>query len=159
MADSEGGRWTVFQRRMDGTVNFYRGWDQYKTGFGSPAGEYWLGLEKIHQLTLNRQSELLVQMEDFEGKKVFARYSSFSARLGVRGIPTDCFWIHLWRSRRLLTRRHNGQKFSTFDNDQDTLPLNCARSFLGRVPVQRLSSYKSKWRLSLGADSTLYALE
>ncbi|PWS22681.1 hypothetical protein DKP78_17090, partial [Enterococcus faecium] len=26
------GRWTVIQRRMDGTVNFYRPWDQYKRG-------------------------------------------------------------------------------------------------------------------------------
>ncbi|XP_026206509.1 microfibril-associated glycoprotein 4-like [Anabas testudineus] len=33
----------VFQRRMDGTVNFYRPWDYYKFGFGDPAGEYWLG--------------------------------------------------------------------------------------------------------------------
>lgn len=34
----------VFQRRMDGTVNFYRGWEQYKNGFGHAAGEYWLGM-------------------------------------------------------------------------------------------------------------------
>lgn len=33
----------VIQRRMDGTVNFYRPWDQYKMGFGDAAGEYWLG--------------------------------------------------------------------------------------------------------------------
>ncbi|KAG9330912.1 hypothetical protein JZ751_021631, partial [Albula glossodonta] len=40
--DNDGGKWTVIQRRMDGTVNFYRPWDQYKKGFGNPAGEYWL---------------------------------------------------------------------------------------------------------------------
>eukprot|EP00064_Thunnus_orientalis_P022738 superscaffoldBa00007942_g22954 len=75
--DSDGGRWTVFQRRMDGSVNFYRSWDQYKKGFGSAAGEYWLGLENLFYLTQNK-SELLVDMEDFSGNKVFARYSSFS---------------------------------------------------------------------------------
>lgn len=36
------------------------------------------GLDNIHQLTHQRKSELLVDMEDFTGKKVFARYSSFS---------------------------------------------------------------------------------
>ncbi|XP_045898411.1 microfibril-associated glycoprotein 4-like, partial [Micropterus dolomieu] len=76
--DSLGGRWTVFQRRMDGTVNFYRGWDQYKMGFGSAAGEYWLGLEPLFHLTLRKKYELLVDMEDFSGNKTFARYSSFS---------------------------------------------------------------------------------
>ncbi|KAE8283775.1 Microfibril-associated glycoprotein 4 Precursor [Larimichthys crocea] len=39
----------VFQRRMDGTLNFYRPWHQYKMGFGRAAGEYWLGDSmKVH---------------------------------------------------------------------------------------------------------------
>ncbi|KAJ8384659.1 hypothetical protein AAFF_G00199910 [Aldrovandia affinis] len=76
--DTDGGKWTVIQRRMDGTVNFYRGWDQYKSGFGNAAGEYWLGLETLHLLTLRKKYELRVDMEDFEGGEVHSQYSSFS---------------------------------------------------------------------------------
>ncbi|XP_063072888.1 microfibril-associated glycoprotein 4-like [Engraulis encrasicolus] len=76
--DTEGGGWIVFQRRMDGTVNFYRGWEEYKNGFGHAAGEYWLGLETMHLLTLKKKYELRVDMEDFDGVKVFANYSSFA---------------------------------------------------------------------------------
>lgn len=43
--------WTVVQRRTNGTVDFYRGWDDYRNGFGDLRGEFWLGNEKIHQLT------------------------------------------------------------------------------------------------------------
>ncbi|XP_032440070.1 microfibril-associated glycoprotein 4-like [Xiphophorus hellerii] len=74
---SEGGRWTLFQRRMDGSVNFYRNWAEYKRGFGNAAGEYWLGLDNIHELTRDQNYELMVDMEDFEGNKKFALYSSF----------------------------------------------------------------------------------
>ena len=71
-----GGGWTVFQKRLDGSVDFYRGWDGYKRGFGNLSGEFWLGLDKIHRLT-KEQSRLRVDLEDFNGNTAYAEYSLF----------------------------------------------------------------------------------
>ena len=51
-------QYTVFQRRMDGSENFTRGWADYVLGFSSVWGEQWLGLEKIHCLTIQELPEL-----------------------------------------------------------------------------------------------------
>ncbi|XP_018428166.1 PREDICTED: microfibril-associated glycoprotein 4-like [Nanorana parkeri] len=41
------GTWTVFQKRFDGKVNFYRGLKEYKAGFGRVDGEYWLAGDSL----------------------------------------------------------------------------------------------------------------
>ena len=73
-----GGGWTVFQKRFDGSVDFYHGWDDYKQGFGNLNGEFWLGLDKIHRLTVSSSNRLRVDLEDKKGKRTVANYSSFS---------------------------------------------------------------------------------
>ena len=55
---------TVFQKRLDGSVNFFGGWTEYKNGFGHLKGEYWLGLDKIHRLTQAQRNQLRVDFED-----------------------------------------------------------------------------------------------
>ncbi|XP_062397737.1 microfibril-associated glycoprotein 4-like [Sardina pilchardus] len=128
--DTDGGGWTVFQRRLDGSVNFYRPWDHYKKGFGNQDGEYWLGLDNIVLLTMRKRNELRVDMEDWDGGKVYAQYTSISVdpetfgytlRLGsfIDGGAGDSLGPH------------NGMKFSTFDKDQDGRADNCAKAYLG----------------------------
>ncbi|XP_052813147.1 semaphorin-5A-like [Mya arenaria] len=41
--DTDGGGWTVFQRRFDGSIEFNRSFVEYEQGFGSLDGEFWMG--------------------------------------------------------------------------------------------------------------------
>uniref|UniRef100_A0AAZ1XK56 Fibrinogen C-terminal domain-containing protein n=1 Tax=Oreochromis aureus TaxID=47969 RepID=A0AAZ1XK56_OREAU len=147
----------VFQRRTDGSVNFYRPWSQYKMGFGNPAREYWLGLERLFHLTLRKRYELLVDMEDFSGNKAFARYSSFSIdpesygyRLHVSGFINGGAGDSL--------SAHNGQKFSTFDKDQDSSDANCAKSFQGAFWYNNCHEANPNGVYRWGADGTIFAV-
>ena len=74
----DGGGWTVFQRRVNNTVreDFYRNWTEYQGGFGDPSGEFWLGLDVLHQLTTTEQ-ELRVDLDDYEGGHRWAKYGTF----------------------------------------------------------------------------------
>lgn len=74
---TSGGGWTVFQKRLDGSADFYRTWDSYKYGFGNTNREFWLGLESIRRLTNSEGYELRIDLEDFSGNTVYAEYTWF----------------------------------------------------------------------------------
>ena len=74
-----GEAWVVIQRRLNGSVDFYRDWEDYKRGFGDLSGEFWLGLEKIHRLTSSKsQQRLRVEMEDFTGFSCYVEFDNFT---------------------------------------------------------------------------------
>ncbi|GFO47853.1 fibrinogen c domain-containing protein 1 [Plakobranchus ocellatus] len=74
---TDGGGWIVIQRRTTGSLNFFRGWEDYKKGFGSLDGDFWLGNEKIHSLTGRGGFELRVDLR-YNGNSAFAHYEDFS---------------------------------------------------------------------------------
>ncbi|XP_072289859.1 angiopoietin-related protein 2b [Eucyclogobius newberryi] len=118
------GGWTVIQRRSDGSVNFFRNWETYKQGFGNIDSEYWLGLENIYWLTNQGNYKLLVTLEDWSGRKVFAEYASFRVEN-----EADFYKLRIGRyhgnAGDSLTW-HNGKQFTTLDRDHDTYTGNCA---------------------------------
>ena len=120
----------MFQRRQDGSVDFYRGWTDYKAGFGQLTSEFWLGNDKIHRLTASRPSSLRVELEDWNGGKAYAKYGKFNIgdeqaqyRLEVgsySGTAGDSL------------AHHNNMAFTTKDRDNDIWgSANCAVTYTG----------------------------
>ncbi|XP_028255787.1 microfibril-associated glycoprotein 4-like [Parambassis ranga] len=128
--DTDGGGWTVFQRRLDGTESFFRPWAHYKTGFGNVAGEYWLGLENIFLLSARKKNELRVDMEDWEGGRASAQYASFSIESENTGYQLNLGSFTGGAAGDSLSN-HNSMKFTTYDKDHDEWDKNCAQHFLG----------------------------
>ena len=87
---TDGGKWTVFQRRQDATVNFTRQWRDYKKGFGDVNGNFWLGLDIIHLLTKSGQHELRVDIIDAYNNAVYAKYEKFKV-----ASESDAYRLHI----------------------------------------------------------------
>ncbi|KGL76359.1 Tenascin-N, partial [Tinamus guttatus] len=126
---TDGGGWTVFQRRSSGELDFYKRWKDYVEGFGDPAGEFWLGLDKLHNLTSSPiHYELRVDLRT-PNESAYAVYDFFQVassrdryKLSVgnyRGNAGDAMTYH------------HGWKFTTWDRDNDVALSNCALTHRG----------------------------
>ncbi|XP_053674427.1 protein scabrous [Anopheles nili] len=123
------GEWTTVQRRQDGTVDFNRSWEEYAQGFGTPAGEFWIGNQALHHLTQDNCSRLRIVMQDIYDNTWFADYASF--RIGSRdagfrlelggyaGNASDAF------------EYQNHMQFSAIDVDRDISNTHCAGNYEG----------------------------
>ena len=99
----------VFQRRQDGSVDFYRNWTEYASGFGDVEGEFWLGNENIHSLTTQagKTYELRVDLDDGTETRL-AVYDSFY----IAG-PDDNYRLHLGQYNP-LSNAGKGYSFCCF---------------------------------------------
>ncbi|XP_075034942.1 microfibril-associated glycoprotein 4-like [Mixophyes fleayi] len=127
--------WTVFQKRLDGLVDFQKSWQDYVNGFGNADGEYWLGLQNIYRLTMHSAYELMVELEDFDGHRVSARYMNFSLSSHALNPESDGYKLYVGactdEGAGDALGSHAGHKFSTFDKDQDEDFQHCAEYWGG----------------------------
>ncbi|XP_053260465.1 fibrinogen-like protein 1 isoform X3 [Podarcis raffonei] len=135
---SEGGGWTVFQRRSDGSQNFDRDWAEYEQGFGdfaSPDGEYWLGNKNLHYLTSQGNYTLKIDLSDFMDEQRFAQYENFKVGDEQSSYKMNCGQYSGTAGDSLTGgfhpevkwwANHQGMKFSTKDRDNDNYEENCA---------------------------------
>lgn len=67
----------MVQRRQDGSVDFYRNWNEYKHGFGFQRREFWIGNRQLAYLTNQGNYELRIDMNNQNGETYFAKYDLF----------------------------------------------------------------------------------
>ncbi|KVP96665.1 hypothetical protein WJ97_12340 [Burkholderia ubonensis] len=133
---TDGGGWTVFQRRWNGTVDFYRTWAEYAAGFGTTT-EYWLGNDRIAAMTATGSHSMRIDMMRTNGQTAYAQYTAFKIspasdkyRLAVAltfvgGTAGDSL-------TNGTSQLHNGMPFSTKDVDNDNVATaSCAQVYKG----------------------------
>lgn len=129
--ETRGGGWLIFMRRLDGSVDFFRAWQQYKKGFGDLQGEFFLGLDKLHAITNDEPQELLVLLEDFQGIVAYERYEKFGIGDELDRYKLDTLGRASGTAGDSLSY-HHGMPFTTFDrvHSGDTY-YHCARRLHG----------------------------
>ncbi|XP_049288334.1 fibrinogen-like protein 1 [Anopheles funestus] len=119
--------WTVIQNRFDGSETFFRPFKHYQLGFGYYGyGEYWLGLENIFTMMSGRDYELLILMEDFDGKFAYAKYKYFRIEGEKDDYKLAKLHGYVGNAGNSL-QESEGMKFSTYDRDNDKSSQNCAQ--------------------------------
>ncbi|NXO87720.1 FGL1 protein, partial [Sitta europaea] len=137
---SDGGGWTVIQRRSNGKENFNRRkWDDYKLGFGKFQGkndEYWLGNDHIHDLLSRGENSLKIDLMDWHGERRYAIYENFQL---ANEQDNYRLWFGTYSGNAgdalsggsnfedQWSASHRGMQFTTSDKDHDQfLAGNCA---------------------------------
>uniref|UniRef100_A0A1I8MQJ2 Fibrinogen C-terminal domain-containing protein n=1 Tax=Musca domestica TaxID=7370 RepID=A0A1I8MQJ2_MUSDO len=109
--------WMTISRRLDGSVAFDLGWEDYKTGFGNPNGEFFLGLEKLHALTTyGATQELLVVLKDHQNQTRYAKYDIFRVGSELENYAILELGYYSGDAGDSL-RYHAGASFVTKDNN------------------------------------------
>ncbi|CAO2578347.1 Angpt4 [Lemmus lemmus] len=128
--ETDGGGWTLIQRRQDGSISFQRTWEEYKEGFGNVAREHWLGNEAVHCITSRTAYLLRVELRDWEGHQTSIQYEHFQL-----GSERQQYSLSVNASSNSSGFKNSlapqGTKFSTRDMDNDNCMCKCAQMLSG----------------------------
>ena len=124
--ETDGGKWLVIQRRINGSVNFYRNWTDYVSGFGDLEGEFWYGLETIYCLTTREDVELRIELGNGTKPSIVWTYQLFK----VGGAETN-YQLTIGQGQGVGSTHdamadHNGMSFSTPGHENNPHGINCA---------------------------------
>ncbi|XP_078340800.1 ficolin-2-like [Crassostrea virginica] len=127
---TDGGGWTVIQRRFDGSTDFQsKSWQNFAEGFGNPGHEYWIGNDAIHDLTKNGKAILRIDLKRFKGNQGHAMYSTFKVGSKSEKYVLTVGGFKGSKGMKDSLAYHNGAMFSTKDSDNDLGSSNCAASY------------------------------
>ncbi|XP_071166819.1 fibrinogen C domain-containing protein 1-like [Mytilus edulis] len=127
--DNVGGGCKVFQQRLNGEVDFYRGWNDYKYGFETLDGEHWLGNKNLNILTTQDKYELLITMQDFTNHTRYAKYANF--KIEKEELKFKMTMADYTGNVGDSLSGHNGKNLTTKDQDNDQNESNCATVYKG----------------------------
>ena len=123
----------TIQRRISNSVDFDRDWDDYVNGFGEAEGNYWMGLEEIHQLTTTHVVNLYIDIKTFVGEPFTLELETFLVD-DAESNYAMYFTGYSHSSDRvrdsLFPSSYNGMMFTTRDRDNDLDHVNCASEYL-----------------------------
>ncbi|XP_060568412.1 ficolin-2-like isoform X2 [Ruditapes philippinarum] len=125
--ETEGGGWTLFHRRIDGSVDFYRNFTEYENGFGNVDGEFWLGLKYIQELAEQGSTEIRLDMTRNDSTTGHETCPGFMLTEGTNyklniGSCTDSGMKNTISGFAF----NNQMPFTTYDRDLDMIDENCA---------------------------------
>ena len=124
--------WIFIHQKLSLNTNmmFYKSWHEYKEGFGTIDGNYWMGLELLYLITGSGNFMLRVEMtSSSNGNWYSAEYwdfyvddESLQYRIHFGSYSGDNGNSFQYGGIRNL----NGMPFTTFDQDNDNNGENCA---------------------------------
>ncbi|KAK1334045.1 hypothetical protein QTO34_005044 [Cnephaeus nilssonii] len=128
---TDGGGWTVFQRREDGLRELLPRLGGVPRRLRQAHGG---ALARLHALTAQAAYELHVDLEDFDNGTAYARYGRFG--VGLRSVDPEDDGYPLTVADYSGTAgdsllKHSGMRFTTKDRDGDHSDNNCAAFYRG----------------------------
>ncbi|KAG7524890.1 tenascin-N isoform X1 [Solea senegalensis] len=153
--DTDGGGWLVLQRRTTGKLDFMKRWRQYIAGFGNMTDEFWIGLDKIYELT-NTPTQYEVRFDlGLGSERAYAVYDNFRIA-SVRQKFKLTIGKYSGTAGDAMTY-HQDRSWTTIDSDNDLALGNCALTHRGAWWYKNchLANLNGKWgdnRHSLGVN-------